>query len=199
MSHGCLPISRRYCQEAASCQRMQEPCVLVVPLSREGYSEGSTLAHPKGSPPGWERLARVHTGQIRFPSTHGHRHSWPRRYNLRGMCLRQDPLNYIILLNLTKPKLNRRVNVGRQKAKSPSSNIFPGLNVSQSELVESLNSAFARQPWSFEGGSPWSQPSPAPQGLSLEFLTLPACPILFIYPPVTHFISASFWSPRPKA
>lgn len=62
------------------------------------------------------------------------------------MRLRPDRLNYIILLNLTKPKLNRQVNVERQKAKSPSSNIFPALNVSQSELAESLNSAFARQP-----------------------------------------------------
>lgn len=62
------------------------------------------------------------------------------------MCLRRDPLNYVILLNLTKPKLNRQVNVERQKAKSPISNIFPGLNVSQSELDESLSSAFARQP-----------------------------------------------------
>lgn len=46
---------------------MLEPCVLVVPLPRESFSEGSTLAHSKGSPPGWERLVWV---QISLPSTH---------------------------------------------------------------------------------------------------------------------------------
>lgn len=56
---------------------MLEPCVLVIPLPRESYSEGSTLAHSKGSPPGWQRLARVHTGQISLSThmdieTHGH-------------------------------------------------------------------------------------------------------------------------------
>lgn len=49
---------------------MPEPCVLVVPLPRESFSEGSTLAQSKGSPPGWERLVWVHTGQISLPSAH---------------------------------------------------------------------------------------------------------------------------------
>lgn len=124
MSHGCLPISRRNCQEAASCQSTLEPCVLVVPLSREGYSEGSTSAHPKGSPP-WvgEIGTDVHGADPLPQHTHGHRNSWPQRYNLRGMCLRQDTLNYIILLNLIKPKLNRRVK-WKDRRQNPQAPIF---------------------------------------------------------------------------